>query len=133
MWLNAVMEQPRNSRNNPDRWDIDRVRFRLDKQPAPNRDIRGIGDVLKDVVEGLEQPVQENVLVLRDAWPKLVGAQIAKHSEPGFIKDNALYVFVNHPGWLPELERMKRMLLQKLQSNYRELRIHQLRFSLRRS
>jgi len=124
------MEQPRNSKTGRDRWDMDKVRFHLEKQPAPRRDFKSVGDVLKDVVEGFEQPVQENVLILREAWPKLVGSQIAKHSEPGFIKDFQLYVFVDHPGWLPELERIKRMLLQKLQSSYRELRIRGLRFSL---
>ena len=124
------MEQPRNSKPSRDRWDMDKVRFHLDKPPAPNRDILGIDDILKDVVAGLEQPVQENILVLRKAWPKLVGAQIAKHSEPGFIKEFALHVFVDHPGWMPELERIKGMLLKKLQSRYRELRIRRLNFLL---
>jgi len=124
------MEQPRNSKPNRDRWDMDKVRFHLEKPPAPNREILGIDDILKDVVVGLEQPVQENILVLRKAWPKLVGAQIAKHSEPGFIKEFALHVFVDHPGWMPELERIKGMLLQKLQSSYRELRIRKLNLLL---
>ncbi|MDH3981632.1 MAG: DUF721 domain-containing protein [Kiritimatiellaceae bacterium] len=125
------MEQPRNSRLNRDRWDMDKVRFHLNQPPSPQRDTKNIGDILKDIVGGFEQPVQENILILREAWPKLVGAQIATHSEPGFIKDFALNVFVDHPGWLPELERQKRPLLMKLQSNYRELRIRQLRFQLK--
>ena len=124
------MEQARNSKPNRDRWDMDKVRYHLNKPPAPNREIRGINGILKDVVEGLEQPVQENILVLRKVWAKLVGAQIAKHSEPGFIKEFTLYVFVDHPGWMPELERIKRVLLQKLQSRYRDLRIRKLRFLL---
>lgn len=125
------MEEPRNSRINRDRWDMDRVRFHLDKPPVPKRDVKTVGDILKDVISSFEEPVQESVLTLRSAWPKLVGDQIAKHSEPGFIKDFALYVFVNHPGWLPELERMKRPLLMKIQSQYPNMRIRQLRFSLK--
>ena len=124
------MEQPRKSKRNAARWDMDKVRYCLGKPPAPHREIRGIGDILQDVVEGLEHPVQENVLMLRNVWPKLVGAQIAKHSEPGFIKDSVLYVFIDHPGWMPELERIKRVLLQKLQAQYRELRIRQLNLLL---
>ncbi len=124
------MEQPRNSKINRDRWDMDKVRYHLDKPPVPNRDIRSVGDILKDVVAGLEQPTQENILILRESWPKLVGAQIAKHSQPGFIKDFQLIVFVDHPGWMPELERIKRPLLVKLKSTYKELRIRQIRFSL---
>ncbi len=102
------MEQSRNSKMNPDRWDMDKVRYHLDNPPAPMREIKSVGDILKDVV----------------------GEQIAKHCEPGFIKDYALHVFVDHPGWLPELERLKRPLLMKLQNSYRELRIRHLRFSL---
>jgi len=124
------MEQPRNSRINRDRWDIDKVRYHLDQPPAPVRNVCSVKEILKDVVTGLEQPTQENILVLRKAWPKLVGAQVAEHSEPGFIKDFQLQVFVDHPGWLAELERIKRPLLIKLQANYRELRIRKLRFSL---
>lgn len=124
------MEQPRNSRPNADRWDMDKVRFHLDKPPAPRRDIREMHDVLNDVVTGLVQPTQENVLMLRKAWPELVGPQVALHSEPGFIKDFALHIFVDHPGWMPELERIKGMLLQKLQASYREMRIRRLNFLL---
>lgn len=130
MWLNADMEQARNSKTNRDRWELDKVRFHLDKPPAPHREIQEIGDILQDVVEGLEHPVQENVLVLRKAWPDLVGAQIATHSDPGFIKDFALHVFVDHPGWMPELERIKGMLLQKLQSRHRAMRIRKLNLIL---
>lgn len=125
------MEDPRKSKMNRSRWEVDRIRFRLSKPPAPNREIRHIGDVLKDVVAGLEKPQNDNILVLRKAWPEIAGAQIAKHSHPATLENFVLYVEVDHPGWLPELERLKRVLLQKLQSNYRELRIRQLRFSLR--
>lgn len=131
MWLNSDMEQPRNSKQNKDRWDIDRVRFKMAQPPAPQRDVKSMAEILKDVVGGLEQPVQESVLVLRESWKKLVGEQIAKHSSPGFIKDFALYIFVDHPGWMPELERQKRPLLMKLQSNYREMRIRHIRFQLK--
>lgn len=124
------MEQPRNRKVNRDRWALDKVRYHLGKPPPPVREVRSIANVLKDVVGGMDQPVQESILVLRNAWPKLVGEQISKHSNPGFIKDFTLNVFVDHPGWMPELERLKRVLLQKLQSNYREMRIRRLRFIL---
>ena len=124
------MEQPRKSKRNAARWDMDKVRYHLNKPPAPNREIRSLDAILPDVLEGLEQPKSENILILRDAWPKLCGEQIAQHSEPGFIKDFTLNIFVDHPGWMPELERFKRVLLQKLQAQYRELRIRKLNFLL---
>jgi len=125
------MEDPRKSKANWSRWDLDRVRYHLEKPPAPSRDIRPIGDVLKDVVAGLEEPQDENIPLLREAWTEIAGAQIAKHSRPESLQNFVLRVDVDHPGWLPELERLKKVLLQKLQSNYRDLRIRQLYFSLR--
>jgi predicted nucleic acid-binding Zn ribbon protein len=126
------MEQPRNNKSTAARWDVDKVRCRLEVPPAPQREIRGIGEILDDVVEGLSVPQCENILILRKAWPELVGAPIAMHSEPGFIKDFALHVFVDHPGWMSELERSKRLFLQRLQGSYANLRIRHLRFLLRR-
>ncbi|QBG46913.1 DUF721 domain-containing protein [Verrucomicrobia bacterium S94] len=125
------MEQPRHSRKNNSRWELDRVRYHLNKPMAPRRDMKSVAEILKDVVSDFDQPVQESVVVLRNAWEKLAGPQIASHSEPGFIKDHALTVFVDHPGWVPELERMKRPLLFKLQSNFTGMQIRHLRFELK--
>jgi hypothetical protein len=130
LWLNREMEQPRKSKLNRARWDLDKVRYHLNKPMNPNREIRRIDGILGDVLDGLEKPQSENILIIRKAWSELVGAQIAQHSSPGFVKDFALYVFVDLPGWLPELERIKRLLLQKLQSQYRELRLRRLIFLL---
>ncbi len=110
---------------------MDRVRYHLDLPPAPARDIKGIGDILPDVVEGLERPQSDGLLVLRDAWAGLVGPQIAAHSQPSFVKDFELHVVVDHPGWLPELERSRRPLLQKIKATYRSLGIRRLRFVLK--
>lgn len=74
--------------------------------------------------------MDENIVVLREAWPKMVGPQIAQHSEPVRIEFNALVVSVDLPGFMPELQRIKLHLLKKLKCSYRELRIRQLRFEL---
>lgn len=124
------MEDPRQSKRNYARWELDRVRYKLDNPSAPKRDIRSIGDILKDVVQEFDEPIDENLRVLRAAWPKLVGQQIAKHSHPGALSGGLLNVYVDHPGWLSELECIKRILLQKLQAQYANLRIHQLYFVL---
>jgi predicted nucleic acid-binding Zn ribbon protein len=124
------MEDPRKSKADWGRWNVDRIRYHLAKPPAPNREIRPIGDILSDVISGLEQPQDENILILRKAWPEIAGEQIAKHSHPVLLQGFVLHVEVDHPGWLPELERLKRVLLQKLQSSYRELGIRKLHFSL---
>ena len=124
------MEDPRNSTPNRARWNIDKVRFHLDTRPAPNREIRGIQEILRDVMEGLEQPQCENMLILRDAWPELVGPQIARHSQPLSLEYFTLRIGVDHPGWMPELKRTERLLLHQLQSRYPDLRIRRLHLQL---
>lgn len=124
------MEDPRNAKRNYNRWNIDKVRYHLDKPVAPQREVRRIDTILKDVVADLEETQCENALIIRDAWPALVGDQIAGHSEPILLDKRVLTVHVDHPGWMPELERIKRMLLQKLQAQYPDLHIRQLHFIL---
>lgn len=128
------MEQPRKDTFDPARWDIDRTRFHPDRPfnrpPAPEREVRGIDTILKDVIAGMEKPCAEEILVLRNAWVKLVGEQVAAHSNPGFIRDFVLYVYVDHPGWKTEFDRIARPLLQKVQSQFRQLRLRRLVFLL---
>ena len=124
------MEDPRNSTPNRARWNIDKVRFHLDTRPAPNREIRGIQEILRDVMEGLETPQSDNILILRDAWPELVGPQIASHSQPLSLEYFALRIGVDHPGWMHELKRTERLLLQQLQCRYPDLRIRKLQLQL---
>lgn len=124
------MEHPRNSRTDQARWELDKVRCYLEKQPSPNREIRGIGEILADVLEGLDEPVPETVLVLRDAWSELAGPQISRHSRPIALENFTLRICVDHPGWLAEIERTKRLLLRKLQAGYPSLGIRQLQLEL---
>lgn len=124
------MEDPRNVKRNYARWDIDQVRYHLDKPVSPNRHIRRVDSILKDVLADLEETQCENILLVRDAWPRLVGEQIAGHSSPASLENRVLRINVDHPGWMPELERMKRILLYKLQSKYPDLHIRHLHFTL---
>ena len=89
-------------------------------------------DIVAEVAAGLDQPLQESIRVLRSVWPKLVGASIALQSEPGFIKEGTLYIFVSQAGWLSELARMRLLILHKIEDRYTEMNIRRLQFELRR-
>ena len=127
------MEEPRDRKVNRDRWELDRVRYQMSKPAAPQRDMVAVKDIVAEVAAGLEQPLQESIRVLRSVWPKLVGTSIALQSEPGFIKEGTLYIFVNQAGWLSELERMRNLILHKIEDHYQEMNIRRLQFELRRS
>ncbi len=127
------MEEPRDRKVNRDRWELDRVRYQMSKPAAPKRDMVAVKDIVAEVAAGLEQPLQESIRVLRSEWPKLVGTSIALQSEPGFIKEGILYIFVNQACWLSELERMRNLILRKIEDHYQEMNIRRLQFELRRS
>ena len=122
------MEQPRNMKPDRNRWDVDKVRYHLGKPPPPKRDVKSMGELLPEIMSAFEQPQDEAITVLCGAWEQLAGAQVAVYSRPGYLKKHVLYVLVNHPSWISELQRIKRPLLQKIQQHYRELKIQQLRF-----
>ena len=126
------MEEPRNRKVNQDRWELDRVRYQLDQPLSPNRDIVALRDLLSDVAEGLDIPLQESIRTLRKEWASIVGEPIAAQSEPAFIKEGVLYVFVQQAGWLSELSRMREPLLRKIEGAYTEMNIRKLQFELKR-
>jgi predicted nucleic acid-binding Zn ribbon protein len=66
---------------------------------------------------GLEHRWRETEL--RNAWPSIVGAEIARHAQPQSLKNRRLNVSVDHPLWLQELSRYhKPMILQKIAARF---------------
>lgn len=126
------MEEPRNRKVNRDRWELDRVRYQLDQPPAPARDIMALKDLLGQVADGLDQPLQESIRTLKKEWASIVGEPIAMQSEPAFIREGILYIFVQQAGWLSELSRMRGPLLRKIEGTYSEMNIRKLHFELKR-
>jgi len=126
------MEEPRNRKVNRDRWELDRVRYQLDQPPAPARDIMALKDLLGAVADGLDQPLQESIRTLKKEWASIVGEPIAMQSEPAFIREGILYIFVKQSGWISELSRMRGPLLRKIEGTYSEMNIRKLHFELKR-
>ena len=124
------MEDPRNKKIDQDRWKIDKDRYQLSQPMNIKREIMSIGDIVSDVALDIEKPIQESIKTLRSVWPTLVGSPISLHSEPGFIKDNVLYIFVKQAGWLSELERIRGVILKKIENHYIEMNIRTIHFEL---
>ena len=90
-------------------------KHRRDAAKRPDRLADNLAGILPKIIESLERPVDPRVSLLKDQWKEIVGEQNALHSEPGFIKDFALHVWVDHPGWMPEFQKLKRTILVKVQ------------------
>ncbi len=58
---------------------------------------------------------------LFSSWTKLLGndmEDIAAHSEPVDIKNNALIIYVDHPGWIQRIEFKKHHILRQVRKKY---------------
>ncbi len=63
-------------------------------------------------------------------WDEVVGELIARHTQPESIKRRKLFVKVSSPAWLHELESMKRMIIERLNTEVRSEVIRDIHFSL---
>lgn len=65
-------------------------------------------------------------------WEEAVGKQIAKHSRALTVKDEILWIEVDHPVWHQELQLRKHQILEILNQNPSETALKDLYFVSRR-
>ena len=95
--------------------------------PEPRQPRELVPAVMKSF--GLENLFLEHELL--DAWPELVGPQVARHTRPGGIAHGTVTVFVRHSTWLQELSRYgQNVLIERLRSRFGAHRIRRLRLQL---
>lgn len=97
------------------------------KRPTP------LGDVLSGVLEqsGLAERIEQAALL--PEWASLVGAQIARVTEPRSISvDGTLWVAVTTHAWMTELSLLEPELLRKLNARPLRAPIRRIRWQLRR-
>ena len=95
---------------------------------------RKLGDVMSEVLKGsgiADRIAQANVI---PEWPKLVGPQIAKVTEPlSVTPQGTLFVAVTTNAWMTELSLMEPDLLRRLNERTGRLQIRKIRWQIRRS
>jgi predicted nucleic acid-binding Zn ribbon protein len=97
----------------------------------PDRLAGTLAGILQKIAADLEQPVDPRISLLKDSWVDIVGKQIALHCEPQFIDKFILYILVDHPGWMAELQKIKRHALTRIQKAFSgERPIRDIRFTL---
>ena len=94
---------------------------------------RKLDDVMSDVLKrsGIADRVaQANVF---PDWPKLVGPQIARVTEPlSVTPQGTLFVSVTTNAWMTELSMMEPDLLRRLNERTGRLQIKRIRWQIRR-
>lgn len=75
---------------------------------------RPVGDALRRVRRELGTPEPGELEAVRTAWPELVGASLAAHSEPLFLRAGVLRVAVDDPAWAGQFRYLGDQLVAAL-------------------
>jgi predicted nucleic acid-binding Zn ribbon protein len=87
---------------------------------------RLVEDLFK--AHGLESKLVEHRLM--QAWPHIVGPQIAAHAAPTEVRANTLRVVVDSSTWLHELTLLKPILIEKLRRSSGGTLVHDVLFTI---
>jgi predicted nucleic acid-binding Zn ribbon protein len=87
-----------------------------------------IGSILKQLFHnsGWDNQLKASLPLLR--WQDLVGLEIARQSQPEFLKDGVLQVRVENSVWLSHLRFLEGQLIQILNKELPSLEIKEIRF-----
>ena len=64
------------------------------------------------------------------SWHRIVGTDLASHSQPVDIRNEALLVEVDHPGWLQMLHMKKERILRQIAKEFPDLTVQNLQMRL---
>ena len=88
------------------------------------------GDLLESFLKLHNISGGEEYVAFFKSWHRIVGTDIASHTRVTDIKNGALKVEVDHPGWMQKLQMKKEQVLQRVASQYPQLEIRTLHLRL---
>ena len=94
---------------------------------------RQLGDVMSDLLKqaGIAERIAQAAVI--PEWPRLVGPQIARVTEPlSITPQGTLFVAVTTNAWMTELSLMEPELLRRLNERTGNLQIRKIRWQIRR-
>lgn len=97
--------------------------------PSPGEsDPRRVGDSLSRVTDSIGAPAPQTLSTVFSGWERLVGVDIAAHSQPRSLRDGVLVVEVDQPAWAAQLGFLSAQLLTRLQSETGSGQVSEIRF-----
>lgn len=95
-------------------WLVERERFGLaaEAPDPPFHDADDIRGGLRSVLGRLGLHSASIQAILLEEWPQLVGADVARHTRPGSVRDGELTVYVRGALWYSQLKRVGASALQ---------------------
>lgn len=86
------------------------------RSAAPRR----IGTLIPSLLEelGLSRRLREYEVL--EKWPEIVGGKIARVTAAERLHEGKLWIRVSHSAWRNELQFMKREIIEKINTSFRE-------------
>lgn len=81
-------------------------------------------EILRSLIPIIDIDDETGYIDLFSSWAELLGEgmeDIAAHSEPVDIKNGALIVYVDHPGWVQRIDFRKKQILNCLNKRYAQI------------
>lgn len=88
--------------------------------------ISTIGEILGNL------PVKERIKEygLWKVWDKLAGDAVARHCQPDRLKDGILFLKVDSPVWMQQLQFMKYIIIDKVNEHMKSEAVKDIRFQI---
>ena len=88
-------------------------------------------DIIANILAGSDLPFNPEDAALWKVWDQAVGAAIASHAKPLWIKNGQLRIEVSDPIWLQELRFMEQTIREKLNGELGRKAVEKIDFRLR--
>ena len=118
---------------NKGQWQVARERLHIAdfQPPAPDAGATPLGALIPGALKGMKLDAHAQVSRIAEAWPELVGPQLAANTKPAHLENKLLTVFVSHPMWLFELRGAPAAeILSRLQARFGKNEIKNIRWSI---
>lgn len=118
---------------NKGQWQVARERLHIAdfQPPAPDAGATPLGALIPGALKGMKLAAHAQVSRIAEAWPELVGPQLAANTKPAHLENKLLTVFVSHPMWLFELRGAPAAeILSRLQARFGKNEIKNIRWSI---
>ena len=79
--------------------------------------MKKVDEILRSFIPMINMQDEDGYIDLFSSWSELLGEEledIADHCEPVDIKNGALIVYVDHPGWIQRINFRKKLILQRI-------------------
>ena len=95
---------------------------------SEKRQITTLKETLQSMFQGMDAGIKLDIYRIRNIWTDVVGNSVAEHTLPEKVSGKILIVEVSNSVWMQELHFLKDKILEKLNMQFDNLKLDNIRF-----